>query len=232
MPKSRIGLTERVVIIGLGRFGSSVARTLHDLGYEVTAIDLDERNVEEASEYVALAAQGDGTDEELLRSLEVGRSEVGIVAQGRNLEANLISTRLLKKNGVRWVVAKSTSELHGELLSLIGADRVVFPERDEGNRLAHAIAVPSINDYISLSTTSGIAKFVAPDHFTGRTLSQLHDASDAKLSVLVIKRGNTLITSPSFGEVIQPGDELVVVGPDRDIETFVEVEILTRDRER
>lgn len=232
MPKSRIRVTERVVIVGLGRFGRSVARTLHDLGYEVTAIDLDERNVEEASEYVALAAQGDGTDEELLRSLDVGRAEVGIVAQGRNVEANLLSTRLLKKCGVRWVVAKSTSDLHGELLGLIGADRVVFPERDEGNRLAHAIAVPSINDYISLSTTSGIAKFVAPGHFTGHSLSHLHDASDAKLSVLVIKRGNTLITSPSFDELIQPLDELVVVGPDRDIETFVEVEAKARDGER
>ena len=230
MPKSEA--SKRVAVIGLGRFGESVAITLAEIGYEVTAVDIDERRVAAIADRVTLAAQGDGTDEELLRSLEVGRSEVGIVAQGRNLEANLISTRLLKKSGVRWVVAKSTSELHGELLSLIGADRVVFPERDEGNRLAHAIAVPSINDYISLSTTSGIAKFVAPDHFTGRTLSQLHDASDAKLSVLVIKRGNTLITSPSFGEVIQPGDELVVVGPDRDIETFVEVEILTRDRER
>lgn len=228
--RRRIGSSDRVVVIGLGRFGRSVARALHDLGYDVTAIDLDERNVEDVADFVTLAAQGNGADEELLHSLQVERADVGIVAQGRNLEANLLSTLLLKRIGVPWVVAKATSELHGDLLGRIGADRIVFPERDEGNRLAHALAVPNINDYISLSPTSGVAKFVAPAHFTGRTLGQCHAVADAKLAVFLIKRGNTLITSPSFEESIQAGDEFVVAGPDRDIEAFVEAEIAGSDR--
>lgn len=223
MPKSGSSFNDRVVVIGLGRFGRSVARSLHDLGYEVIAIDLDQRKVEEASEYLALAAQGDGTDEELLRSLDVHRASVGIVAQGRSVEANLLTTLILKRSGVQWVVAKATSELHGELLKRIGADRIVFPERDEGNRLAHAIAVPSINDYISLSATSGVAKFVVPEYFVGQSLSDVHSSNKASVSVFLIKRGNTLIFSPSVNDPIQHGDELVVAGPDRDIERFVEV---------
>lgn len=213
---------DRIAVLGLGRFGRSLARTLHDLGYEVTAIDSDPRVVEEASAFVTLAAQGDCTDEDLLRSLEVDRAVVGIVAQGGNLEASLLSTLLLKRLGVRRVIAKATSDLHGELLQRIGADRVIFPERDEGNRLAHAIAVPSINDYISLSPTSGIAKFNAPSQFVGKTLTELHAETHSSLSVFAIKRGNLLINLPAYSEMIQVNDELVVSGPDREIEGFIE----------
>ena len=199
-----------------------MASTLHELGYGVTAIDLDERSVAEMADTVAIAAQGEGSDETLLRSLEVDRADVGIVAQGRNLEANLLSTLLLKRLGVPWVVAKATSELHGELLRRIGADRVVFPEREQGIRLAHALAVPSINDYISLSPTSGVAKFTAPPAFVGQTLEKVHSVSRVKLSILLIKRGNLLLSSPSWNEVIQQGDQIVVAGADNQIEAFVE----------
>jgi trk system potassium uptake protein TrkA len=197
---------------------------LHELGYDVTAIDLDERRVQEASEYVSLAAQGDGTDEELLRSLQVDRSDVGIVAQGKSIEASLIATLLMRRFGIGMVIAKATSRLHGDLLRRVGASRVVFPERDEGVRLAHALAVPSITDYISLTPSSGVAKFTVQAGFSGRTLADLYAASKANLSVLLIKRRNTVITTPTPDEKIELGDELVVVGPDVDIETFAEAE--------
>jgi trk system potassium uptake protein TrkA len=223
VPLRRNGDAQRIVVIGLGRFGRSVARTLHDLGYGVVAIDLDERAVNDMADSVTMAAQGDGSSEELLRSLQVERAQVGIVAQGRNLEANMLSTLALKRLGVPWVVAKATSEQHGELLTLIGADRIVFPERDEGLRIAHALAVPTISDYISLSPTSGVARFPAPDHLTGKSIDDLADVSASRLSILLIKRGNTIITNPGLSEHIQAGDELVVAGPDEDIESFVEV---------
>ena len=222
MPRRRVEDSQRVVVIGLGRFGRSVANTLHSLGYGVMAIDIDEKSVAEMADKVSLAAQGDGSSEELLRSLNADRSQVGIVAQGRNLEANLLSTLTLKRIGVPWVVAKATSELHGELLRRIGADRIVFPERDEGVRLAHALAVPSITDYISLSPSSGVAKFPAPAHFIGKTLAELHADTNAKMTVFLIKRENTIITNPSFTERIAARDELVVAGPDEAIEAFVE----------
>ncbi len=222
MRQTREDKPQRVIIIGLGRFGRSVAQTLYDLNYEVTAIDTDAQRVAEVTSMVTLAAQGDGADEELLRSLDAGRSHIGIVAQGRVLEANLLTTLLLKRMGVPRVVAKATSALHGDLLRLIGADGIIFPERDAGLRLAHALAVPSISDYISLSATSGVARFTAPAHFADRSLSDLHADADAKISVLLIQRGNLLLTSPSFEERLRPGDELVVAGPDWEIEAFIE----------
>ncbi|MDQ3695366.1 MAG: TrkA family potassium uptake protein [Chloroflexota bacterium] len=225
MPKSREKTVLRVTVIGLGRFGRSVARALSDIGYEVTAIDLDERRVEEASEFVSLATQGDGTDEDLLRSLQVERSDVGIVAQGSQIETSVLAPLVLKRLGVPFVVAKATSELHGEVLRRIGVDRVIFPERDAGVRLAHTLAVPRVDDYLSLSPTSGIAKFAAPPNLIGRTLAEAQAACGARISVVALKRGRFLITTPSLEERIQERDELVVIGPDPEIEAFVDVEL-------
>ena len=213
---------ERVIVIGLGRFGRSVALTLHQLGYGVTGIDTDEQIVANMAELIALAVQGDGTDLPLLKSLQVDRCMAGIVGQGRSIEGSLLATLHLKRLGVEHVVAKATSQVHAELLERVGADRIVFPERDAGVRLAHALTVPSLNDYISLSASAGVAKFVVPASFVGRSLSEIHDLTRASLSVLMIKRTSVMNSSPAMSERIQQGDELVVAGPDRDIEAFVE----------
>ena len=224
MPDSTRRLLEenRVAVIGLGRFGTSVARTLNDLGYEVTAVDRGERQIQEAAEFVTLAAQGDGTDQDLLIQLNVHQSDVAVVAQGESLESSVLSTLLLKKLGVPWVVAKAKSTLHGELLRKVGADRVVFPELDAGIRLAHSIGVRHVNDYLSLSATTGIAKLTAPGNLVGHTISDALGDQTRRLNILMIKRGSQLITVPHFQEVIQATDELVIVGADNDIESFAE----------
>lgn len=212
---------ERVTIIGLGRFGVSVAKTLFDQGYEVTAVDLDEQVVAEAADFVTLAAEGDGTDEELLRSLGVDRSDYGIVAQGENLEASALSTLVLKRLKVPWVVARATNPLHGELLRRVGANLVIFPERDAGVRLGHSLSVHSATDYIPMTETSGIAKLTAPSHFVGSRLADLSAGHDT-LEVLLIKRGPTVISHPNPAEIVRGGDELVVVGLDTTIDEFTE----------
>lgn len=213
---------ERVAVIGLGRFGTSVARTLHELGYEVIAVDISERRVADVADVVTLAAQGDGTDEELLRSLHIDRSDVAIVAQGENLEASVLTTLLLKRLRVPWVVAKARTGLHGELLARIGADRVVYPEAEAGVRLAHSLGVRHSTDYISLTPTAGIAKVTAPVHFINRKIGELGAETQHHMTVLLIRRGRQLITVPHFEERIQAGDELVVVGPDREMAAFME----------
>lgn len=223
MPQNRhFGAPERVTVIGLGRFGTSVAKELAELGYEVMAIDTDEAKVQAASEYVTLAVQGDGTDQELLEQLNVPHSDVVVVAQGENLEASVLSTLLLKKVKVPWVVSKAKTVLHGELLHKVGADRVVFPEIDAGVRLAHSLGVRHINDYITLSNSAGIAKIEAPANLIGHTIESLIKDREGKLNVLLIKRGNQLITVPHFQETIRAHDELVIVGADTDIGDFVE----------
>lgn len=213
---------ERVTVIGLGRFGTATARTLVDLGYEVTAIDMDERTVREAAEWVTLAAQGDGTDPELLKQLNVQMSDVLIVAQGANLEASVLTTLLAKKLGVKWVVAKAVTSLHSELLYRVGADRVVLPEADAGSRLAHSIGVHHMNDYISLTPTAGIAKVRASENLIGHSLQDLLAQAVGNISILLIRRGNQILSVPSYREVIQPHDELVLTGSDQDMERFIE----------
>jgi trk system potassium uptake protein TrkA len=221
---------ERITVIGLGRFGTSLARTLHELGYEVTAIDITERQVADAAEYVSLAAQGDGTDEELLRSLHVERSDVAVVAQGENLEASVLTTLILKRLAVPWVIAKARTELHGEILRRIGADQVVYPEREAGIRVAHSMALRHINDYITLTPSSGIAKVSAPEHFFGRTIDEIGTFGFKGLNLLLIQRGRRLHVVPHGSERIEMGDQLIVVGPDVEITRFFDPQRARPDR--
>ncbi len=225
MPKAR--QSRRVAVIGLGRFGDSTARSLADLGYDVTAVDIDERKVADIADHVTLAAQGDGTDQELLQSLAVDQSDVAVVGQGKNLAASALITLVLKRMGVPWVVAKAESALHGELLDRIGADRIVYPEFAAGVRTAHSLTVRNLDDYISLSPTTGVAKVDAPPGSAGATLADLC-ARLGFLTPLVIKRGDELIMAPALDERVQPGDELVVAGPDAAIGAFADAAPLDR----
>lgn len=219
--KGRDGILERVTVIGLGRFGSSLVRNLYEIGYDVIAIDKDQDKVNSVQNTALVAVRTDGTDESALTDLEVDQSDVAIVAQGENLEASILTALILKRIGVPWVIAKAKTDLHGELLTRIGADQVVFPEKDAGRRLAHSLGARVVSDYITLSANVGIAKLQAPERFVGKTVGDLVGYRQQTINVLVIKRGNNLINLPSFQETIQHGDELVVVGADKAIQSFV-----------
>lgn len=212
---------ERVTVIGLGRFGTSMVRHLYEIGYDVIAIDINQDHVDAIQRDALLAVRADGTDERALLDLEVDESDVAIVAQGENLEASVLTTLMLKRIGVPWVISKAKTDLHGELLAKVGADQVVFPEKDAGRRLAHSLGARVVSDYITLSANAGIAKLQAPARFIGNTIGDLVGYRSQTISVLVIKRGASIISLPSFQEVIQEGDELVVVGADKAIHAFV-----------
>lgn len=214
---------ERVTVIGLGRFGSSLVRHLYEIGYDVIAVDIDQNSVDaiQRQRDAMLAVRADGTDEQTLLQLEIDKSNVAIVAQGENLEASVLTTLLLKRIGVPWVISKAKTDLHGELLDRVGADQVVFPEKDAGRRLAHSLGARVVSDYITLSANAGIAKLQAPEQFVGASIGDLVGYRSQTINVLVIRRGNSLINLPSFQEVVQAGDEIVVVGADRAIQAFV-----------
>jgi trk system potassium uptake protein TrkA len=222
--KNRDAGPERVTVIGLGRFGSSMVRHLYEIGYDVIAIDIAQDRVDDVQRDALVAVRADSTDEEALTNLEVDKSDVAIVAQGENLEASVLTTLMLKRIGVPWVISKAKTDLHGELLAKVGADQVVFPEKDAGRRLAHSLGARVVSDYITLSPNAGIAKLKAPDRFAGSTIGDLVGYRSQTINVLVIKRGNSLINLPSFQEVIREGDELVVVGADKAIHAFVSME--------
>ncbi|MCC7024966.1 MAG: TrkA family potassium uptake protein [Thermomicrobiales bacterium] len=214
-------LRRRVSVIGLGRFGSSVARVCSELGYDVTAVDVDEQRIAEAADYATLAAQANGADEAALLSLGVDRSDVGVVGQGQNLKASVSSTLVLKRIGVPWVIAKAETTLHGEILVKVGADRIVYPERDAGVQVAHSLDIRHAVDYMNLTSTSGVARLAVPAGAAGQTVHEV-EASLERASIILIQRGNVLLPHPSADERLHKGDFVLVAGLDEAIDAFAD----------
>lgn len=211
----------RVAVIGLGRFGSSVARVCFELGYDVTAVDIDEKRIAEAADYATLAAQADGADEETLVSLGVARSDVGVVAQGQNIEASISCALVLKRIGVPWVIAKAETELHGEILRKVGADRIVFPEHDAGVQVAHSLEIRHAVAYMNLTPTSGVARLEVPAHLIGMSAGDAERAC-GDVSVVLIVRGNVLLPRPAEDAILQAGDLVLVAGLDEALDRFAD----------
>jgi len=211
---------KQIVVIGLGRFGSSLARTLAELGHEVLGLDKDLRKVEEVAEFATQAAQIDATDEDALKEMGVRNFDIGIVAIGSDLKSSILVTLLLKRLGVKMVISKAQDDLHGDILAKVGADRVVFPERETGVRVAHSLVTPSLVDYLEVMPGFGIAKLVAPPDFVGKELGQIDLRGRFGVTTLVLRRGSELILNPSRSEVIGRGDALIIAGRDEQLEAI------------
>jgi len=205
---------KQFAVIGLGRFGTSVAMTLSKMGFDVLAVDSNEERVNNIMEHVTHAVQVDAMDEQALKALGIRNFDVVIVAIGQDIQSNILATVILKEMGVRKVVAKAITGLHGKVLERIGADKVVFPERDMGVRVAHALVSKNIMDQINISPDYSIIELMAPRIFTGKTLEVSNVRSKYGVTVLAIRRGNEVIISPGAGQVVEEGDVLVVVGRD------------------
>lgn len=211
----------RVSVIGLGRFGTSVARVCFELGYDVTAIDIDERRIAEASDFATMAAQADGADEEALLSLGVNRSEVGVVAQGQNIEESISCALVLKRIGVPWVIAKAETVLHGEILTKVGADRIVYPEHEAGVQVAHSLEIRHAVEYMNLTATSGVAQLAVPSHRVNTTVLEA-EISCGQLSILLILRGSVLMPRPAPETTLLAGDVVLIAGPDDALDRFAD----------
>ncbi|TYP49815.1 potassium channel family protein [Thermosediminibacter litoriperuensis] len=208
---------KQFVVIGLGRFGSSVAKTLYKLGYDVLGIDSNEEIVQSLVDSITHAVQADATDENTLKALGVRNFDVGIVSIGDDIQASILVTLILKELGLKYVVAKAQNDLHGKVLYKIGADRVVFPERDMGIRVAHNLVSSNILDYIELSPDFSIVEIQALPEWYDKTLRELDMRGRHGLNVMAIKRDEDVIVSPGAEDFIKKGDILVVVGHNKDI---------------
>ncbi|MGH2598712.1 MAG: potassium channel family protein [Dehalococcoidia bacterium] len=204
----------QIVVVGLGRFGTAVAETLVAVGHEVLALDISARRVQEVGDHVTHAAQADGTDPETLRELGVADFDVGVVGVSSQLERSILITLQLKRLGVPYVVAKAQTELHGEVLEKVGADRVVYPEREMGDRLAHSITVPNVLDYLPIGDDYGISKLKPPSSFVGRTVRDLALPDRHGITLLLIERPSQVVINPGPEERIRAQDLLVLAGPD------------------
>lgn len=210
-------------VIGLGRFGSSLAKTLHELDYEVMAIDIDEQLIQDSVHFVTHAVQADSTDETALKELGIRNFDVVVVAIGQDIQASILTTLILKELGVKFIVAKAQNERHGKVLYKIGADRVIFPERDMGIRVAHNLISPNILDYIELAEDYSIMEIVAADWMIGHSLVELNIRQRFGVSVMAIKSGNQINVAPRADDVIKEGDVLVIIGHNKDINKLEEM---------
>jgi trk system potassium uptake protein TrkA len=209
---------EQVVVIGLGRFGSAVALELERLGHEVLAIDRSEQRVNDIAGDVTHALELDAADEDALRGAGAADFTTAIVAISSDAESSIFATMVLKRLGVKNVIAKAGSVLHGEILARAGADRVVFPERETGLRLAHSFSVPNVIDYLDVAPGFGIEKVRAPKSFVGRTLGDLELKGTLGLTPIALRRGSQVFVNPARDERVAEADELILIGRDEKLE--------------
>ncbi|MFF2094236.1 potassium channel family protein [Paenibacillus sp. NPDC058174] len=208
---------KQFAVIGMGRFGSSVAAALTGMGFEVLAIDSNEDRIQDAINKVTHAVSADSTDEEAMRSLGIRNFDVVVVAIGQDIQSSILTTLILKDLGVGTIIVKAQSELHGKVLAKIGADKIIYPERDMGLRVAHHLVSPNILDYIEISEDYSIVEIKAPPAMVGKSLVQLDIRQKFKCNVMGIKTGTSMNISPYPEDLIKSGDVLVIVGKNQDL---------------
>ncbi|TYR79882.1 TrkA family potassium uptake protein [Priestia megaterium] len=213
-------MKKEFAVIGLGRFGGSICKTLSDQGMEVLAIDTHEEKVNEYASIASHAVVGDATDEAVLKSLGVRNFDHVIVAIGDNIQASILTTLILKELGVKKITVKAQNDYHAKVLSKIGANFIVHPERDMGRRIANSMISNSVLDYLELSDKHSIVELVASKRMAGNTLIDLDIRAKYGINIVAIKRDRDIIVSPQASEPIQQGDILIVIGADVNINRF------------
>lgn len=207
-------MAQQVIVLGVGRFGSALAIELERLGHEVLAVDSDDQAVEDVADFVTHAVRADVTDIDTLRNLGAQEFDIAVVAIGTDERASILSTVLLKQIGVRYVLAKAHNRLHGDILKMVGADRVVYPEMETGTRVAHTLLMPgAVTDYFDVGPGYGLVK-ISSSTFAGKTIEELNLRAGYNVTPLFLRRGDRIIINPHRGEQLGEGDELIVAGLD------------------
>lgn len=214
---------KQIVVAGLGRFGISLAATLSRLGHDVLALDRDGDKVQTAASQVTHAVQAEATNEAALRELGIGNFDIAVVAIGSDIQSSVLTTILLKRLGIPYVIARANNDLHGDILEKIGADKVVYPEHEMGERIAHEAILGDIGGYMSLTPGYGVAKFQVKPFCAGQCLSDLGAGPRGRLAiaVLLIQRGKEVIVTPRESQTIDAGDVLIISGDDDKLAEFL-----------
>ena len=207
-------------VIGLGRFGTEVAKSLAELGNEVLAIDRDPEAIKDVSSLVTYAVEADVMDEGVLKDLGISNMDAVVVSIGSNLEASVMATLLSKEIGVKRILAKAQTKLHGRLLKKIGADRIIYPEIEMGNRVAHNLTSKNILDYIELSPEFSIIELNAMEKWVGKSLKTLRLRNKYGVNVIAIKKDEKINISPRSEDTIEEGDIIIIIGSLDDIKNI------------
>lgn len=216
---------KQYVVFGLGRFGMSVAKTLSDKGLDVLAIDNNIEMVQEASKFCTRAVKADVTDENALRALGVSSFDVGVVAIGSNLESSVMVTILAKELGVKHVVAKTQDVTRKKVLEKIGADKVIFPEREMGVRIANSLVYGDFFEFMDLTDDFAIAEFKPPAEWIGKNLVEADVRARHNLNVIAIKYEDHVEVTPSADRKFLKEDIVVVIGQSDSLRLFLDKKI-------
>lgn len=223
-------------VIGLGRFGYSVAETLIKKGCEVLAIDKNEAAIEAVSDFATYAVQCDATDTKALRSISTQNVDVAVVSIGEDIEASILIVMTLKELGVRQIIAKAVTPIHGRILLNLGVTEVIFPERDAAIRLAHRLIAPNVLEYLELSPGYSIEEIAVPLKVAGKKLKESQIRTLFGVNVIAVRKKVARVVkgtvkteevfnvSPSPEDVLEKGDILVIVGREEDLERFSALE--------
>jgi trk system potassium uptake protein len=206
-----------VLVVGLGRFGTALATELERLGHEVLAVDADETVVNAIAPEVTHALQLDAREEHALRAAGAAEFAYAVVALSGDAEASIFATTALKQLGIRHIIAKAGSELHGVILERVGADRVVFPEREMGVQVAQTIGMPDLVEYLEIAPGYGVERIRLPQGLVGRALGELEPVARGRVTAIAVCRETRVIANPPATERLVEGDELVVMGRGEDV---------------
>jgi trk system potassium uptake protein TrkA len=204
-----------------------VAKTLAKYGSEVIAIDNEEERVKKVAEFVAYAVQLDAMDKKALRSVGVQNVDTAIVSIGENIEASILVVMLLKEMGIKNIIAKAVTTLHGKVLENLGVRRIIFPERDMAIRVAHSLIRPKVLEQLELSEEYSIVELPTPAHLIGKTVKESQLRTKYGVNLIAIKRKVTTDkgiireawnVNPLPSDIMQEGDVLVLIGFNKDID--------------
>ncbi len=219
---------KQFVVLGLGRFGLSVAKKLSEHGFEVLAAGNDADAVQVASEFVTHAVCIDVMDDLSLRALGIGNFDVAIIAIGSHMEASVLATLQAKEMGIPYVIAKAQNDNHKKILEKIGADKVIFPEREMGARIANTLIYGNFLEVMELSDEFGVAEFETIPEWVGKTLAQSDIRAKYNLNVVAIRAHGKTEASPRADRVLNAKDTMVVLGENRYIHKFLEKHSIDR----
>lgn len=207
-----------VLIIGLGRFGTYMARKFTELGNHVMVLDNDEEKINEILPFVTSAQIGDGTKAAVLESLGIDNFDICVVSVGENFQASLEATSLLKEGGAKFVLSRASTEIQAKFLLRNGADEVVFAEKEMAERLAVKYSANNIFDYIQLTPEYAIYEIPTPRSWEGKTIRDKNVRAKYNLNILGVKRGGALTPLPDADHVFSVKERLIVMCRKEDIE--------------
>ncbi|MGF1745559.1 potassium channel family protein [Vibrio minamisatsumaniensis] len=204
---------KQYAVIGLGRFGLSVCKELQSSGAQVLAVDVDEARVKEVAPFVSQAIVANCTSEETVKELKLDDYDMVLVSIGSDINASILTTLVVKESGVKVLWVKANDKFHGKILSKIGADRVIMPERDMGIRIARKMLDKRVLEFIDLGSDLAMTEIVIGHKLLGKRLCDLNLCKETDVQVLGFKRGPNLASAPSLDVSLETGDVIIIAGP-------------------